>query len=162
MIWGWACFEHLTDMVCLTLGYSVINTSNTSHAGLITVEVTYMCKIGLNPFTHCKHLKRIHTHTKRCTPFVIPETQLSAVCSVKWGRFPVMFLSPHPAPLLGALMPPPSRRCLTELIQSVMSGEEMSSGPRYDRETGNTEVFCPVGMEVITERSTSSCRLLFP
>ncbi|TNN88344.1 hypothetical protein EYF80_001560 [Liparis tanakae] len=30
-----------------------------------------------------------------------------------------------------------------ELIQSGMSGEEMSGGPRDDRETGNTEVFCP-------------------
>ncbi len=37
---------------------------------------------------------------------------------------------------------------------------EMSGWPRYDRETDNTEVLCPVGMEVITDNIISSCGLL--
>lgn len=34
---------------------------------------------------------------------------------------------------------------------------EMSGWPRYERETDNSEVLCPVGMEVITDNINSSC-----
>lgn len=38
---------------------------------------------------------------------------------------------------------------------------EMSGWPRYERETDNSEVLCPVGMEVITDNIISSCGLLW-
>lgn len=37
---------------------------------------------------------------------------------------------------------------------------EMCGWPRYDRETDNAEVLCPVGMGVITDNIISSCGLL--
>lgn len=68
-----------------------------------------------------------------------------------------MFLSPHPVPLQGPLMPSPPQLMFD---RADVVWNEMSGWPRYDRETDNTEVLCPVGMGIITDNIISSCGLL--
>lgn len=87
---------------------------------------------GIKVIAACSHvIAPFHTKRLRTSCLYRREAQLSAVCSIKWGGFPVMFLSPHPAPLQGPLMPPPSSLML-DRADAVWN--EMSGWPRYDRE----------------------------
>lgn len=52
-------------------------------------------------------------------------------------------------------MPPPLLSLMFDRAEEVWN--EMSGWPRYDRETDNTEVLCPVGMGIITDTSISRC-----
>lgn len=52
---------------------------------------------------------------------------------------------------------PLPRWCLTEPMQS---GMRWAAGPDMTEKTDNSEVLCPVGMEVITDNIISSCGLL--
>lgn len=80
--------------------------------------------------THSHHiilsLTLTHTQSVHASCLYRRGAQLLALCGIKWGRFPVMFLSPHPSPLQGPLMPPLPRWCLTEPLQS---GMRWAAGP---------------------------------
>lgn len=140
--WGFVlCFKHLliivfNDISCFALGYRTL----CQLAPFCTCPNTVVLKCGWQiaqngckqDLTGQKHIlarefRFTHTHKALYTSCLHRwGARLSAVCSIKWGGFPVMFLSPHPAPLRGPLMSPLPRWCLTEPMQS---GMRWAAGP---------------------------------
>lgn len=146
-------------MFCFTAGYSTICLWALFYAWPITVVLKCGWQIAQNCVNRIK-VTEIHSHTKTASHTSCLyrwEAQLSAVCSIKMRRIPcdVLITSSRSSP--GSTNASPSSLMLD---RADAAWNEMSGWPRYDRETDNTEVLCPVGMGVITDNIISSCGLL--